>query len=96
MAHIEDRWYKTAPVLPATYNSTAWIPARNAAGMTSGGPHQLRHFYASALQVSVVIKALSEYLGHHDPVITLRIYAHPDALSRGPRATGDRGRLRGG
>ncbi len=32
------------PLLAATFNSTAWVPARNAAGMTSGGPHQLRHF----------------------------------------------------
>jgi integrase len=48
------------PVLPSTFNTTAWIPARNAAGMTAGGMHQLRHFFASALLAGGVdIKALS-------------------------------------
>jgi len=80
------------PVLAATFNSTAWVPARNVAGMTSGGPHQLRHFYASALLAGGVdIKALSEYLGHHDPAVTLRIYAHlmPSAEGRALRAIED-------
>lgn len=60
--------------------------------MTSGGPHQLRHFYASALLAGGVdIKALSEYLGHHDPAVTLRIYAHlmPSAEGRALRAIED-------
>lgn len=73
----------------STFNTMAWRPARNAAGMTSGGPHQLRHFYASALLAGGVdVKALSEYLGHHDPAITLRIYAHlmPSAKGRALRA----------
>ncbi len=77
------------PLLQSTFNTTAWTPARNAAGMTSGGLHQLRHFYASALLAGGVdIKALSEYLGHHDPAITLRIYAHlmPSAEGRALRA----------
>lgn len=57
--------------------------------MTEGGLHQLRHFYASALLAGGVdIKALSEYLGHHDPAVTLRIYAHlmPSAEGRALRA----------
>jgi integrase len=73
----------------STFNTTAWRPARNAAGMTEGGLHQLRHFYASALLAGGVdIKALSEYLGHHDPAVTLRIYAHlmPSAEGRALRA----------
>ncbi len=38
--------------------------------------HALRHYYASALLAGGVdIRALSEYLGHHDPAFTLRIYA---------------------
>ena len=65
--------------------------------MTSGGPHQLRHFYASVLLAGGVdIKALSEYLGHHDPAMTLRIYAHLMPECRRPRAAGDRGGVRGG
>jgi integrase len=77
------------PVLPATFNSGSWIPARNSAGITAGGMHQLRHYYASALLAGGVdVKALSEYLGHHDPAITLRIYAHlmPSAEGRALRA----------
>jgi integrase len=73
----------------STFNTTAWRRARDAAGMTEGGLHQLRHFYASALLAGGVdIKALSEYLGHHDPAVTLRIYAHlmPSAEGRALRA----------
>jgi hypothetical protein len=53
------------------------------------GVHQLRHYYASVLLAGGVdIKALSEYLGHHDPAVTLRIYAHlmPSAEGRALRA----------
>ncbi len=39
--------------------------------------HALRHHYASVLlETGVSIGAVSEYLGHHDPGFTLRIYAH--------------------
>ena len=51
--------------------------------------HQLRHFYASALLAGGVdIRALTEYLGHHDPAVTLRIYAPlmPSAKGRALRA----------
>jgi integrase len=73
----------------STFNTMAWRPARNAAGITEGGLHQLRHYYASVLLAGGVdIKALSEYLGHHDPTVTLRIYAHlmPSAEGRALRA----------
>ena len=41
------------------------------------GPHQLRHFYASILLADgAPIIELVEYLGHHDPAVTLRIYGH--------------------
>ncbi|WP_424533731.1 tyrosine-type recombinase/integrase [Sphaerisporangium viridialbum] len=41
------------------------------------GTHQLRHYYASiTLAAGVTIKELSEYLGHADPALTLRVYAH--------------------
>jgi integrase len=39
--------------------------------------HALRHFYASVLlDGGESIKALSEYLGHHDAGFTLRTYTH--------------------
>jgi integrase len=73
----------------STFNTTAWRPARLAAGLPEGGMHALRHYFASALLAGGVdIRALSEYLGHHDPAITLRIYAHlmPSAEGRALRA----------
>jgi integrase len=80
------------PVVPSIFGGPVWRAARAAAGLDAGGPHQLRHFYASALLAGGVdIKALSEYLGHHDPAITLRIYAHlmPSAEGRALRAIED-------
>jgi site-specific recombinase XerD len=52
-----------------------------AAGLTYvnrlDGMHALRHLFASfMLEQGVSIKELSEYLGHHDPAFTLRIYTH--------------------
>lgn len=39
--------------------------------------HALRHFHASVLlDAGENIKALAEYLGHSDPGLTLRVYAH--------------------
>ena len=41
------------------------------------GMHMLRHFFASTLLTEgESIQAVSEWLGHHDPTITLKIYAH--------------------
>lgn len=76
-------------MMHSTFNTTAWRSARNAAGMPEGGLHQLRHFYASAMLAGGVdIKALSEYLGHWDPAVTLRVYAHlmPSAEGRALKA----------
>ena len=54
--------------------------------------HALRHYYASVLLAGGVdVRALSEYLGHHDPAITLRIYAHLMPSRRGEGAAGRRG-----
>lgn len=62
------------------FNHREWRPALRAAGVPSGrenGMHALRHFYASVLlDAGESIKALSEYLGHHDPGFTLRTYTH--------------------
>jgi len=39
--------------------------------------HTLTHHYASVLlDNGVSIRAVSEYLGHHDPGFPLRTYAH--------------------
>lgn len=39
--------------------------------------HALRHFYASVLvDAGESVNALAEYLGHSDPGLTLRVYAH--------------------
>jgi integrase len=39
--------------------------------------HAPRHFYASVLlDAGESIKSVSEYLGHADPAMTLRVYAH--------------------
>jgi integrase len=75
-----------------TFNWEVWKAAREAAGIASireNGCHALRHYYASVLLAGGVdIRALSEYLGHHDPAFTLRIYAHlmPGADDRARRA----------
>lgn len=78
-----------ASLHPATFYTGAWRPARDAAGIADGGLHEMRHFFASVLLAGGVdVKALSEYLGHHDPTVTLRIYAHlmPSARGRALRA----------
>ncbi|NYV76502.1 tyrosine-type recombinase/integrase [Streptomyces sp. UH6] len=62
------------------FNDRLWRRALRAAGVETGranGIHALRHFYASVLlDAGESIKALSEYLGHHDPGFTLRTYTH--------------------
>ena len=77
-----------------TFNQ-AWRGALGAAGMPAergNGFHALRHYFASVLLADGVdIRALSEYLGHHDPGFTLRTYTHlmPSAPDR-MRAAVDR------
>jgi integrase len=62
------------------FNHRVWKPTLRAAGVPAGrdnGTHALRHFYASVLlDAGESIKALSEFLGHHDPGFTLRTYTH--------------------
>jgi integrase len=41
------------------------------------GMHAARHYYASVLlEDGVSTRVVAEYLGHHDPGFTLRVYAH--------------------
>ncbi|MFI0577446.1 tyrosine-type recombinase/integrase [Streptomyces tendae] len=56
------------------------------------GTHALRHVYASVLlDAGESIKALAEYLGHSDPGLTLRVYAHllPSSQERTRNAVAD-------
>lgn len=77
--------------LNKTYiNANVWKPALVSVGVLPApaegeriqaahdkGFHQLRHHYASVmLDGGVSIRALADYLGHHDPGFTLRTYAH--------------------
>jgi integrase len=68
------------PLDRSRFNDRVWRPALRAASVEPGrdnGMHALRHFYASVLlDAGESIKALSEYLGHHDPGFTLRTYTH--------------------
>ncbi|MGW1267141.1 tyrosine-type recombinase/integrase [Streptomyces sp. NPDC002491] len=87
----------------SNFNGKEWKPALAVAGLISPevdengkyasarehGMHALRHFYASALlDAGENIKAVSEYMGHADPALTLRVYAHlmPDSRERARRA----------
>lgn len=61
--------------------SAGVIPAQAAyaqhAESRENGMHAMRHFYASVLlDAGENIKAVAEYLGHSDPGLTLRVYAH--------------------
>ncbi|NUV83381.1 site-specific integrase [Streptomyces sp. CAI-155] len=74
----------------SNFNIQEWKPALAAAGLIDEadetgkyasarqhGMHALRHFYASVLlDAGESIKAVSQYLGHTDPGLTLRVYAH--------------------
>lgn len=68
------------PLTRAYFTHNAWKPALRVAGLErnrGNGMHALRHHYASVLlENGVSIRAVSEYLGHHDPGFTLRTYAH--------------------
>jgi integrase len=62
------------------YNVQVGKRALRAAGLPAdrrNGMHMLRHTYASMqLEAGTSVRALAEYLGHHDPGFTLRTYTH--------------------
>ncbi|MFB4196311.1 tyrosine-type recombinase/integrase [Streptomyces carpaticus] len=84
------------------FNDHTWKPALVTAGVIperetgerhqaarEHGMHALRHFYASVLlDAGESIKAVAEYLGHSDPALTLRVYAHlmPSSRERSRKA----------
>jgi integrase len=68
-------------------NTYVWKPALEKSGVPTreNGFHALRHTFASVLlHDGVDVRALAEYLGHSDPVSTLRVYTHlmPSAPDR--------------
>jgi integrase len=71
-----------------SFNPHVWKPALGKAAIPAtreNGCPALRHYFASVLLFGGVdVRALSEYLGHHDPGFTLRTYAHlmPGAADR--------------
>lgn len=85
----EEAWKRalaSAGVIPERKPGEAYAESRE------NGMHALRHFYASVLLVAGEnIKALAEYLGHSDPGLTLRVYAHlmPSSRERTGRAVSD-------
>ncbi|MEV6219818.1 site-specific integrase [Nocardia sp. NPDC051833] len=63
------------------FTGAGWDTAFKRAKLTKrlkvDGPHALRHLYASTLlEQGVSINDLAEYLGHHNPSVTLKYYAH--------------------
>ncbi|MBE1501347.1 integrase [Amycolatopsis lexingtonensis] len=62
------------------FNTYAWRRAQEVAGIPAdrmNGQHALRHFYASTLlDARESIVAVAAHLGHHNPSVTLRYYAH--------------------
>ncbi|MDQ0960909.1 integrase [Streptomyces sp. B4I13] len=70
----EEAWKRalaSAGVIPDRKPGEPYAESRE------NGMHALRHFYASVLlDAGENIKALAEYLGHSDPGLTLRVYAH--------------------
>jgi integrase len=73
--HFNDGHWKPALVAAGVIPETG--PGERHQAAREHGMHALRHFYASVLlDGGENIKALSEYLGHHDPGFTLRTYTH--------------------
>lgn len=66
------------PVDPSNFYKWSWKPMLRKAGLSETLTfYQLRHGAASLLlSQGVPVPVVSNYLGHADPSITLRIYAH--------------------
>lgn len=65
------------PKLIASYNEPAGDAKRPARPLPHARLHDLRHVHASMLLLAgVPVHVVAERLGHADPAITLRVYAH--------------------
>ena len=66
------------PVDVSNFYKWSWKPALRKAGLPETfTPHQLRHGTASLLlNQNVPVPVVSKYLGHANPSITMRVYAH--------------------
>ena len=66
------------PVDVSNFYKWTWRPALRRAGLPETlTPHQLRHGTASLLlNQSVPVPVVSRYLGHANPGITMKVYAH--------------------
>jgi integrase len=79
------RWNRAGLLFPRLDGSGYW-PPNNASAATrnvavragiDASLHDLRHAHASMLLAAgVPLNAVSERLGHQDPALTLRVYAH--------------------
>jgi integrase len=93
-----DYWHGTSngwgePIYPDTVTSlmTKLIRAHNEAEngprpkeqLPHARPHDLRHIHATTLLLpGVPVHVVAARLGHDDPAITLRVYAHVSAPQR--------------
>jgi len=65
------------PIDPANFHRWSWTPTIRKCGLDGLTYHQLRHGAASLLlNQNVPVPVVSRYLGHANPSVTLRIYAH--------------------
>lgn len=76
----------SAPIFPSntggrmrqnTYRERVFRPGAQLAGLPDARPHELRHTFASLMIArGVTPLRLSKWMGHSDPVTTMRVYAH--------------------
>lgn len=67
----------TTPLRQNTWRGRTFKEAARVAGLPEARPHELRHTFASLMIAkNVTPLRLSQWLGHSDPVTTMRRYAH--------------------
>jgi integrase len=72
--HVNAVW---RPALEAAGIVAAPLPGEKRKPAREHGMHALRHYFASVLLTEgEAIQAVSEWLGHHSPRVTLDIYTH--------------------
>jgi integrase len=78
------------PLDVSNFYKWSWKPALRRAGLPETlTPHQLRHGTASLLlNQNVPVPVVSRYLGHANPGITMKVYAHMIDGTSGMAATG--------